>query len=86
MSSIKDQIVCSRGQVILTKTLMNGKGTEFDISHLHIAQDVVFRVWPPHVGGLLQALPMYTFGHHRAPGQRSRPSRPRYLKGTMHML
>jgi hypothetical protein len=51
MSSIKDQTICSRGQVILTKILMNGKGTEFDIFHLHIAQDVVFCVWPPpHMG------------------------------------
>jgi hypothetical protein len=51
MSSIKDQTVCSRGQVIWTKILMNGKGIEFDIFHLHIAQDVVFHVWPPpHMG------------------------------------
>ncbi len=38
------------------------------------------------IWGLLEVLPMYTFGHHRAPGQRSKPSRPRYLKGTKHML
>jgi hypothetical protein len=57
MTSIKDQTVCTRGQVILTIILMNGKGTEFHIFHVHIAQDVVFRVWPPtdhHVKALNQ--------------------------------
>jgi hypothetical protein len=30
---------------------MNGKDTEFDIFHVHIAQDVLFGVWPPpHIG------------------------------------
>jgi hypothetical protein len=51
MTAIKDQTICTRGKVILTIILMNGKGTEFDIFHVHIAQDVVYCVRPPlHIG------------------------------------
>jgi hypothetical protein len=66
MTSIKDQTVCTRGQVILTIILMNGKGMEFDIFHVHIAQDVLFRVsGHHHILCLLEAMPMYTFGHQQ---------------------
>jgi hypothetical protein len=62
MTSMKDQTICTRGEVILTIILMNGKGTEFDIFHVHIAQDVLFKV---HISRLLEAMPMYTFGHQQ---------------------
>jgi hypothetical protein len=42
MSSIKAQTVCTRDQGVLTTIKsMNGKATEFDLFHVHIAQDVV---------------------------------------------
>jgi hypothetical protein len=45
---------------------MNGKGMEFDIFHVHIAQDVLFRVsGHHHILCLLEAMPMYTFGHQQ---------------------
>jgi hypothetical protein len=51
MTTIKDQTVCTRGQVILSIILMNGKGTGFHIFYVHIAQDVLFGEWPPpHIG------------------------------------
>ncbi len=56
----------------------------FFIYTLHKMWSSVFGHHP--IWGLLEALPMYTFGHHKAPGQRFKPSRPRYLKGTTHML
>jgi len=63
MTSIKDQTVCTRGQVLLTIIFMNGKGTEFDIFHVHIAQDVASMSGHHSISGLLEAMPMYTFGH-----------------------
>jgi hypothetical protein len=66
MTSIKDQTVCTRGQVILTIILMNAKGTKFDIFHVHIAQDVVFGVSSHDpTSGLVEAMPMYTFAHQQ---------------------
>jgi len=81
MTSIKDQRVCNRGQVILTIILMNGKGMEFDIFHVHIAQDVRCPVTTPYQVSLkqCQCIPLAT---DRAPGERSEPIRPRYLKGS----
>ncbi len=46
---------------------MNGKGMEFDIFHVHIAQDVVFGLSSHHpISGLLEGMPMYTFGQQQS--------------------
>jgi len=72
---------------------MNGKGMEFDIFHVHIAQDVVFCVRPPpHIGSPWSNANVYLWPPTKHEVKGLEPSRPKYLKRikfrapTMHML
>jgi hypothetical protein len=72
---------------------MNGKGMEFDIFQVHIAQVVVFGVWGHHpISGLLEAMPIYTFGHQQSTRSKVWTTKTKILKRnklrapTLHML